>query len=154
MGESSPGEFYKDIKKVIKWVFFAVVALVIIWVSWVSITLVSDHFANKSRENEILSKAIPFTSSHTPWIYNRDDFGTESKLQLWMIGDTDRHAIIEVDGKYSVYSTRPGINGEMTLFHKAGDSCSFASVELTDNSIYRVQCDNKWYTGGPWNKFR
>lgn len=153
MDDASPNAFYKGVKKVIKWTFIVIAALLILAAAWIGITLASDHFSSKSEEDRILAKAIPFASSHTPWVYTRNDFGDESKLHLWLLGDTDQHAIIKVDGNYSVYSTTTDRNGNISFNHIAGKICTYASAFLLGKGVISVECENKSYLGGAWNKF-
>lgn len=150
----SVGVFYRDLKKVMKILVVIAIALALIVGAYIAYTLVSESMQNNAREKEIMDKALPFTSKHAPWTYSRNDFGEKRVLELWMLGDTDNHAIIKVDNKYSVYSTTAGINGEINFYHKAGDACTFSSAAISDGSITSVRCDNDLYEGGPWNKFR
>ncbi|WP_447314619.1 hypothetical protein ACNHKA_06760 [Klebsiella michiganensis] len=154
MNEFSANGVYRDVKRILKrslQIGLILIALIILGIiAYLSI----DHFRTKSRESALLEKALPFTSSHTPWVYTRDDFGTESKLELWILDDTDTHAIIRVNGKYSVYSTSTDASGSISFYGQAGDACGYASAYLTQGEIAGVQCDSKSYTGGPWNKFR
>lgn len=154
MSDSPQNVIYSDIKKVFKWVILVAITIVIITIAGFMFVLAKDHFTAESREAAIFGKAIPFASSHTPWVYTRDDFGVESKLSLWFIGDTDQHAIIKVDDKYSVYSTITDKFGSINFNLEAGDVCGYASAYLKDGSVAGVQCDGKSYSGGPWNKFR
>lgn len=154
MSDQQQNVIYKDIKKVLKWIAFSIIVFFIISFGWITIDVVKNNFDKQSREAEIFDKAIPFASSHTPWIYTRDDFGKESKLSLWFIGDTDQHAIIKVGEDYSVYSTTTDMHGSINFHHVAGEICSYASAYLNDGMVAGVQCEKKSYSGGPWNKFR
>ncbi|EKZ6391774.1 hypothetical protein RE075_002215 [Klebsiella aerogenes] len=150
----STGMFYRDIRKVMKILVVIVIAIAVIVASYISYILISESMQKVAREKEIMDKAMPFASSHSPWTYSRNDFGDKKILELWMLDDTDNHAIIKVNGKYSVYSTTTGFNGDMSLYHQAGEVCTYASAVLSNGSISSVRCDNDWYNGGPWNKFR
>ncbi|MDE1487978.1 hypothetical protein KKI90_16880 [Xenorhabdus bovienii] len=151
MGNGVSNEFYSDFKRVLKLIFKVFIALIAIAVVVSVIYWANSEFQQSSKENEVLDKALPFTKDHKPWTYTRNDFGKESRLELWFLGDTDSHAIIKVAGKYSVYSTTSR-GGVISFNRKAGDACNYyASAAYNDKRIISVDCDNKSYEDGPWN---
>lgn len=151
MGGGVSNEFYSDFKRVIKLIVKFLLALIAIAIVISVAYWTNSEFQQSSREKEVLNKALPFTKDHTPWVYKRTEFGSESQLALWFFGDTDRHAVIKVNGKYSVYSTSPG-NGFIQFYKKAGDVCDYASAALDEaGKISWVSCDSDSYKDGPWN---
>lgn len=151
MGSGVSNKFYSDFKRVLKVTVKVIVALIVIGVSVSVIYWANSELQKSSNEKEVLNKALPFTKDHKPWRYSRNDFGKESWLDLWFLGDTDLHAIIKVDGKYSVYSTTSR-GGVINFNKKAGDACDYyASASYNDKRIISVDCDNKSYEDGPWN---
>lgn len=154
MGNTSSHEIYNDVKKTIKKTMVIIAIIIALLVALGLSVMAYDHISTQRRESKILDMALPFTKSHTSWVFTRNDFGKESKLELWFLGDTDSHAIIKVNEKYSVYSTSYGLDGVVNFYRKAGSSCDYASAISANGEITEVSCDENYYSGGPWNKFR
>ncbi len=151
MSSTGNMDIYNDFKRLLKITIKIAASSIIIAVIVSGVHLAYSFFQDQSHEKEILSKALPFTKTHKPWTYSRNDFGKESWLELWFLGDTDSHAIIKVSGKYSVYSTTTSNNGVINFYKKAGDVCDYASAAVDDGKISWVACDSDNYKDGPWN---
>lgn len=151
MTDSVRNEFYRDFKRALKitvkiTVVFIAISLVIGSAYWGY-----SEFQQASKEKEILSRALPFTKVHKPWIFTRTDFGNETKLELWFLGDTDKHAIIKVNNEYSIYSTESRYN--FIYFDRdAGSACNYATANYDDKRILSVTCSGIKYNAGPLNE--
>lgn len=148
MNSQSSIEIYKDVKRIIKRVLLVSLAIISVIVLCSAIDFANDRIQQSKREAAILKIATPFTSSHIPFVYVRNDFGKESKLELWFIGDTDHHAIIRANGKLSVFTTSSDSYGGLNFYSKAGDACSYASADIKDGKVTNIICDNQYYSGG------
>lgn len=153
MSDSAPREVYKDIKKVLKCIVIGILILAALAVLVIAAVNFKETRDQNAREAEILRKAIPFANSHQPWVFTRDDFGTESKLELWFLNDTDKHAVVKVSGKYSVFTTSWDF-GTVTFYQNAGDACGFASASYANGKLSSITCGGKIYSDGPWNKWQ
>lgn len=152
--QGSTSSFYRDIKRMLKIIIIIVAAIVIIIASYIGYVVVSEDMSRKAIEKEIMEQAIPLKKSSKPLVFVRDEFGKKKKIELWIINDTDRHAIIKSNDSYSVYSTDLEFNGAIRFNHKAGDVCGYSSADVSNGSISGLRCDGKTFVGGPWNKFR
>lgn len=149
MSNGTSDKIYSDLKLFFKkFIKFALVLIVIIIASGASYYLYVEHERNQ-RESQVINKALPFTQSPAPWVFVRDDFGTKKIIKLWMVEDTNNHAIVQVDGKYSVFRTRINSYKNLEFYHEAGDACKFVDVKIEKGKgITSISCDFKDYYGG------
>lgn len=152
MNDNVSGKIYSDTKSLVKKTIKIIAILAAILIATVAIIFAYNEYEINKKENVILEKAIPFTQKSKPLEFIRNDFGSSSSLYLWFIPDTDRHMVIRVGEKYSVFS--PGIvsNGSLTLHRRAGDACDYYSSLALDEkgNVISVACDNTEYYDGPW----
>lgn len=143
MTNNTADNIYRDVKKLIK----KIVKITIITGSVIIIGNILfyayEKYETSVTESKILKKAFPFTESLTPLVFVRDDFGTKTELKLWLIPDTNKHAIIKIRNNYSVFSTRISSDGTLNFYRKAGDSCSYSENAHIDknNRILSVSCN-------------
>ncbi|HAT3834587.1 TPA: hypothetical protein I8654_000583 [Morganella morganii] len=152
MNNGLSGKIYSDTKLLAKKAIKIIAILVAILIAAFAINFAYNEYKLNKKESAILEKAIPFTQKSKPLEFIRSDFGSSSSLYLWFIPDTDRHVVIRVGEKYSVFSSGRVSNGSLTLHRRAGDACDYYSSLALDEkgNVISVSCDNTEYYDGPW----
>lgn len=152
MNDNVSGKIYSDTKSLVKKTIKIIAILTVILIATFAIFFAYNEYKINKKENLILEKAIPFTQQSKPLEFIRSDFGSSSSLYLWFIPDTDRHVVIRIGEKYSVFSSGRVSNSSLTLHRRAGDVCDYySSIALDEKgNIISVACDNTEYYDGPW----
>ncbi len=103
MRKSTSEDIYKDIKFMSKRIVRVLGALLIIAIILGGINYSYDQFKLYQREKIILSKDSIFAKSHVPLTFINNDFGDNTEIYLWFVGDTQDHAKLKINSEYSVF---------------------------------------------------
>lgn len=118
----------------------ACAALIVIMLS----SFKSSENYETSDSSPLLNDAINQVKGVTPTIFSRKDINTDSKIDVWVFDDTDRHVLIEKNDKYALF-TQTLVGNTLELKHVTGDACFSASTDIIDKKIVSIECD--------WTKF-